>query len=201
MTMLARGNKGGTVIPLERGKAAFSDWHWGLPATRMFEWPDPDYPDHLVECGRLVELRVRMPGQRRSTSIALAEKEAQQSHLCFDLDHPAQRLYICSSPAVRAESRARFWTGSDMATWDLGDLAAAVGGRQATDDYPPVKVRPIGILSKVLYATSKKGDGPSIYVHTMGEEGGLPPALAVDSRGRFWIAGGSYTCPSPGITQ
>ena len=35
----------------------------------------------------------------------------------------------------------------------------------------------------------------------MGEEGGVPPILCVSSDGRFWLAGGSYTCPSPGITN
>ena len=71
----------------------------------------------------------------------------------------------------------------------------------ATDDYPDIKVKPIGILRNVVYATPKKGDGFSLYIHEMGEETGIKPALCVDKTGRLWIIGGDYTCPVPGITN
>ena len=77
-----------------------------------------------------------------------------------------------------------------------------VGGRHAKkDDYPNVKVRPIGILTNVVYGTEKQGDGYSFYIHHMGEESGIQPALGVDRRGRLWVLGGNYTSPTPGITD
>ncbi len=212
-----RKNKGATVYDLseytgnkdqlQRGHDAYSDWHWGMAPEHVFEWSDPDYPDHLVECGRLSELRVRIPGQSRMTRISLADKEANKSHLCWDLDHPLQRLYICTSPAVRAEAKAKFWHPKGD-VWNLNDLAAAVGSVQGKKaDYPDISVKVVGVLTNVVYYTGKledwEADGGKgcFYIHKMGEEGGVQPALAVDSRGRFWIAGGSYTCPNPGITR
>ena len=62
-------------------------------------------------------------------------------------------------------------------------------------------VKPIGAVVAVVYFTDKQGDGPSYYIHKMGEITGGFPALAVDGQGRFWFAGGSYTSPTPGITD
>ena len=39
------------------------------------------------------------------------------------------------------------------------------------------------------------------YIHEFGEESGVRPHLAVDQDGRFWLLGGNYTCPRPGITD
>jgi hypothetical protein len=218
--MTLRRNRGAaTQLPakkVEDGINRYLEWHWYTPDDlkrgakgaryKLVDWPDADYPERLVECGRLIELRLRVPGQRRNLAITLAGKEANRSHLCFDPDHPAQRLYICSSPAVRAEAKARFW-GRGGERWNLNDLAEAIGDRHGTRDYPDVTIEPVGILSDVIYSTPKQGDFEddgevkSSYIHAMGEEGGTQPALAVDRNGRFWVAGGSYTCPTPGITS
>jgi hypothetical protein len=65
-----------------------------------------------------------------------------------------------------------------------------------------VHASPVGILTHVVYATDKKGDGYSFYIHKLGEESGLRPCLAVDGQGRMWIAGGNYKGnPTPGITD
>jgi hypothetical protein len=58
----------------------------------------------------------------------------------------------------------------------------------------------------VTYFTWKKGDDDdqkgSFYIHNFSEETRRNyPILAVDGQGRFWIAGGDYTCPNPGITN
>jgi hypothetical protein len=185
---------------------AYNDWHWKLDATHLIDWPDPDYPDELIECGRLVELRVREPSQRRTTHITLAGAEIDKSHLAFDHQHPYQRLYILASDAVRRDAKIRFWDRSTGPTWDLNDLAEAVGGHHGTPDYPPVKVKPVGILLSFVYATRKKDDFEedgkgSYYVHKCGEESGLQPVLAVDARGRLWVAGSNYTSPPAGVTD
>lgn len=93
-----------------------------------------------------------------------------------------------------------YWTGSDWEELPLKSLAKEIGGKQVKG-YPNVEVRPIGILTAVVYACEKEGDGYSFYIHKMGEESGLQPCLAVDEKGRLWIAGGNYTSPIPGITD
>jgi hypothetical protein len=69
-------------------------------------------------------------------------------------------------------------------------------------------VKPIGVLTGVVYKTAKAGDQDaagvgSFYIHKMAEVGSesVFPVLSVDQIGRFWLAGGSYTCPTPGITD
>ena len=76
------------------GKDSYREWHWGISPTKVIEWDDPDYPEgELVECGRLVEVHFREPGQKRDTVIRLTKKERDASHLVFDPNHPSQRLY------------------------------------------------------------------------------------------------------------
>jgi hypothetical protein len=60
----------------------------------------------------------------------------------------------------------------------------------------------LGQLVAVEYSTTKKGDGPSIYHHTFGEEGGRRPVLAVDPRTRdLHVVGGDYTVEGRGIVD
>lgn len=201
--MSLKKNRGGPVID---GAQRFLKWHWGIPHQREIEWNDPDLPDTLVECGRLVEVRVRQVGQRKSTHITLSEEESEKSHLVFDPAHRAQRLYFLLSPAVRGDIKARFWKPGEK-TWDINDLAETIGGRHGTRDYPPVRVQVIGTLTNLLYRTWKKGDDDDAdppgctYIHACGEESGLHPALSVDARGRLWVVGANYTAPNPGITD
>ena len=64
-----------------------------------------------------------------------------------------------------------------------------------------MKVKPVGVLTALVYFTHKQGDGPSYYIHQMGELSHHLPILAFDRHGRPWLAGGNYTCPTPGITD
>lgn len=203
-----RSNRGATSLShaqMEEAKKAYKDWHWGLPVEHVFDWPDPDFPDRLIQCGRLCEMKVRLPGRRQDTALGLAEPDAMHSHLCFDLDHRHRRLYLCLSKNFMNDMRVTFWGKHEP--WFLPELAEEVGGRHASGDYLNIEVTPIGILTKVTYFTGKKDDVEqdkgkgSFYVHTMGEESGIRPYLAVDRRGRLWVAGGNYTSPNPGITD
>jgi hypothetical protein len=90
----------------------------------------------------------------------------------------------------------------------LSELALETGGLHSTDDYPDIMVKPIGLLTNVVYATEKGAfggigleDGYSMYIHTHGEESGIQPILAMASDGSLWYAGGDYTCPTAGITN
>lgn len=213
-----RVNRGGAVygLPVSTVPSAIvkrsKDWHWGVDPTQAVRWDDPDYPEHMVEIGRLAELRYIPVGRTAGAVIPIPQKywtdfsakPKSQAHLVFDPDHAAQRMYICLPPdEMRKHARAyRTHTAAP-----LSDIARRVGGRQGTRrDYPEVRASVLGALTHVVYYTHKKGDeNPgdvrSQYIHQMGEDGGICPFLAVDGEGRMWICGGSYTCPIPGITK
>ena len=60
----------------------------------------------------------------------------------------------------------------------------------------------LGRLDAIEYATTKKGDGPSVYRHKFGEEGGRRPRLAVDvDNKRLHVVGGDYTVEPRGIVD
>lgn len=197
----------------DRGAELYEEWHWGIPHKSVVDWSDPDVDrmlgdeGHVIEAGRMVELHFREPHRRKDTVVRLKRNEANGSHLVFDPDHPNHRLYILSHPdfAKRMHKKYRqdggYKGNSRYKSMPLSEAAQLVGGKHATSDYPKVNVVPIGILTHVVYATEKKGDGYSFYIHKMGEESGIKPALTIDDRGRLWIAGGNYTSPTPGITD
>lgn len=179
-------------------------WAWGIEPRNLIEITDPDLPDFLVECGRLVELRVRLPGDRRMTYWTFSGIDQDESHVMFDPNHVRQRLYLYTTRAVRAQHKA-WWTESSRPPMDLNDLADKVGGPQALGDYPEVPVKYIGILMEICYGTRKQDDyvqdgQGSIYVHKLSEESNGPrPAIGVDRLGRLWLAGGSYRVTDAGI--
>lgn len=192
--------------PNSEYKKRYSDWHWGLPATKVIEWRDSDFPDHLVQCGRFHEVYFRRPGAKKDTKIRLKESLGEKSHVAFDPKHRAGRLYFLINGVARRALRSRFWKPRAQ-TVSLRELARTAKGRHARmRDYPNVQVQPLGLLTHVVYRTAKKGDGLSNYIHEFGEESKLKKRegrgiLAIDAKGRLWIAGGNYTSPNPGITD
>jgi hypothetical protein len=197
-----------TTNPLTR----YKNWHWGEEATRQIEWPDPDYPDTLIEIGRLTELHVKEDpdAKGRPQIIRIPEEHVDGSHLAFDADHAAQRLYILTPEAVRRAARRTYYDAD--ANMPLEALAQSVAANMGcttphASGYPNINVSPVGYLTHVVYLTHKKGDGVSLYIHELGENdkhAGKPvrlPLLAVDAQGRFWVVAGAYTCPVPGITN
>lgn len=179
----------------------YRKWHWGEPAHVVYAWPDADYPEHMIEIGRLCELHFSRTGKEADIEkLALAEPYVNQSFVVFDPAHKYQRIYYATPEPVRREVRRAFWNPRGQ-TWNLRDLAVAVGGKHGTRDYPAIRVQVVGALFDVVYLTKKKGDGLSQYIHRHGEVTHVQPALAVDADGRFWLAGSNYTCPTPGITD
>ena len=196
----------------------YEEWHWGVPSSGRTDWKDADI-DHalaihaksnkknpkaepsLVECGRLVEVHFREPGKRKDTIIRLTREEANGSHLCFDPNHPAQRLYMLCSPKFRDRIKQSFLRNPQYQSVGLSELARIAGGRHALRDYANVSAMPLGVCTHVVYACDKKGDGYSFYIHKLGEETGINPLVAADAKGRLWMAGGDYTVPNPGITN
>lgn len=179
----------------------YKKWHWGIEPIEEVEWDDPDLPEYLIECGRLVELHYKPLQGGKKKIIKLNKKDANSSHLAFDPDHKYERLHLLLSPAFKRKMK-KYWKDSKWETVKLQELAKKAGGRHGKmKDYPNVNVRPVGILTHVTYACEKKGDGYSFYIHHMGEESGIQPILAVDAKGKMYIAGGNYTSPTPGITD
>ncbi len=203
---------------INKGAQAYEDWHWGVQPQQVIDWGDNDFPPMLIECGRLVRLHVRSPEgarsnrihprRKRDSMIEFSKNVSTNSHVAYDPDHPDERLYLLVDPAASKTLAKRFWNDNGMASMPLAHLASIAGGKHGKrrDDYPQVMVKPVGVLTALVYYTHKKGDenpgnDRSYYIHQMGELSKHFPFLAVDAHGRLWLAGGNYTCPSPGITD
>ena len=192
---------------------AFWNWKWydredsNPGEVRVFEIDDDDLPERLVGCGRLIAFRYRVPitGNVRSNpskEFRVPSSGQQDSFLFFDLDDPGQRLYPVLSEKARGLAAASFYRPNPFAEISLPQLAKMTGGRQAKGvPYPDVMVKPIGVASAAVYEAEKRDDGKSLYIHRFGEETGVRPVLAMGNDGRIWLAGGDYTCPTPGITN
>lgn len=186
------------------GGLVYRDWHWGLPHSNLIDWTDPDYPEgELIECGRLKEIHVRRAGTKsnRVSIMKMTSSEEKASHLVFDPNHRWRRLYMLCSADLRTRMKPLYSVDNGISQRNMNEVARALKGRHATEDYPPIKVRPLGVITHVVYSTEKKGDGPSAYIHELGEVSGIRPWLCVDARGRLWMVGGNYTVPNPGITD
>jgi hypothetical protein len=199
-----------------KGREMVSAWKWYEPnefdeQLTLTEWDDPDYPEGvLVECGYLARIHIRAPGRevggrhprrQRDTAISFHVSSAKQNQLAFDPEHPDDRLYMLVEPTARKSLASRFWEGNDTAPRMLEDWALMAGGRHSRGGYPRVMAKPMGVMTAVVYYTTKKDDGPSFYIHLMGEMTCHFPILCCDAQGRLWICGGNYTSPTPGITN
>jgi len=197
------------------GEKAYSDWHWGIAPTQTVRINPPQVVTsgkdkkkwekmNLIECGRLVEIHYApfdKSIKRKEQIIRLNQKNSNECHLCFDMDHPSQRLYFILNDATKNRMKNEMYLKNPLQEITLAELAAQVGGRHATDDYEDIQINPIGIMTNVVYACEKKDDGYSFYIHSLGEESGIRPALGVAKDGSLWFAGGNYTSPIQGITD
>ena len=201
------------------GEKRNRDWHWFSEGDNwtqhIIEVDDDDLPSHLIECGRLIRLHIRAPStartnrhprRRRDTKIEFSAAVSKNSHVAFDPNHRDERLYLIVSPQAQAELKKAFWDRSSMKSQSLNDVAEVAGGRHGQRDYPDVLVKPLGVITAVVYRTRKSGDeNPedprSYYIHKLAEITGKFPFLCVDDRGRLWFVGGNYTSPTPGITD
>lgn len=194
---------------LEQGFDHYSKWHWGIAPTKVIEWDDPDYPKTLVACGRFARLHIRLPKTggysrhprlERDYMLQLSERAAANSHIAYDPNHPDQRLYLLVSPSTQVSVKKRLWDGNETQPIKLLDAARLAGGRHGKkSDYPDIMVKPIGVVSAVVYFTEKEGDPEGPYLHKMGEVTSYYPFICVDQKGRLWFAGGGYKAPFAGI--
>lgn len=199
---------------LRRGYEAHRRWHWfqthdkNAPPMQVTDWKESNMPRAIIECGRMARLHVRPvtegarhPRRQRDKCIQFPLSVTANSHIGFDPSHPNQRLYLLVEPNARRVIKAQFWDPNVAEVTPLARIAMVAGGRHARGGYPPVAVKPIGPLTGVVYFTTKKGDGRSYYLHKQGEVTGGFPILCVSEDGRLWVAGGSYTAPTPGIAD
>lgn len=197
---------------MSRAADEFRRWTWGLPHHDVEDWSDPVLDKHLgkdheyVAAGRLCELHFTEPGKKKQTILRLNTKQANNSLLMFDPEHRHQRLYFKLDPSFRATLKKKYLTNPKYQFMQAAKAASLVGGRHGHrsnpgTDYPKVEVMPIGVWDAVVYAIEKNGDDFSKYIHQMGEESGVKPALGLDKRGGMYVLGGNYTCPTAGITD
>lgn len=181
----------------------YKDFHWGMSTCRVVKPRDHRLPPNLIEIGLLMELHVSPIGGGKPYILEIPEADLKkaENHVAFDMDHPYQRIYLVLSPSTEKDARDLF--DPKAPAYDLKAIAKAAGGRHGGRGqvYRDIKVQPLGRLTNTVYYTEKKGDGKSGYIHRMGEEGGTAPILCVAQNGTLWFAGGSYTCPAPGITN
>jgi hypothetical protein len=222
----AKQNRAVTSSEERRARKVAADWHW-FPQDefeqklQLIDWPDPDYPPGaLVRCGNLVQLHFRAPPKdkssrhprrQRDTTIKFSVETARKSHLTFDPENTSDdRLYlVIQEPVALRGLASRFWSKNPISPRPLSEWAVLAGGRHAKragnsldrGGYPHVMGKPIGVLTALAYFTNKKDDGPSYYLHKMGEVSGVYPLLVCDSQGRLWVCGGNYQSPTPGITD
>ena len=202
--------KKSSITPEDR----FKRWHWGKDSTHEIDINDDRFPKNMIGIGRLMELRFDRPEIRSNPSgsivenpmsIEIDEDSINDCYVVFDHDHPKDRIYIILNPSSKKDLKLVYKDLDDKPIL-LNDLAINIGGWHGDmQDYPEVKVKPLGYLSDLAYYTHKVGDDDGIgsgYIHKMGEEkGGVEPIIAVSSDGNLWIVGGSYYCPYAGITN
>jgi len=181
--------------------AWYEQLHWGEPAQNVIDIEDDLLPD-MAQMGGLVgvwleEDRGRDRGRLHDVTFP------SDARLGIEFGHPVDRLHLVVPPDERARLERLFrYRGGEALAWTLGEIAQRVGGIQAAHAYPELPAYALGEVSHILYRTHKRGDGPSTYIHEFSEDSGGPrPWLAVDSEGRPWLLGGSYTVPAEGITD
>jgi len=179
-------------------KKEYEKFHWGCLPTRVIHPADKLLPENLIEIGLLLELRIKTLDGKK-VSLEISSDDYNNNHVAYDADHKYQRIYLVLSAETKRDTR-KLWIDSNP-TYKLSEVAKEVGSKHGTGDYRNIQVQVLGYLRNTVYYTEKKGDGKSGYIHRMGEEGGVEPVLCLSKDGDLWYAGGSYTCPAPGITN
>ena len=103
-----------TDDPIER----YTRWHWGIQPGQQVEVDDPDLPDRLVECGKLVELHYTDQDGRK---LEMIPNEGRPS-LVFDMDHDDHVALIREGIPKSSGIWADFGSGSGAFTHALAEI-------------------------------------------------------------------------------
>ena len=199
----ASPSKRTTALP-KAAAARFKSAHWGVEPDTV--WHDPDIQGELPEMGKLRELWVSWSdeqGKAHDQKVKFPKpKSGQQPPIVAFTTDNSERLYLSQPEWVKQRNRALIDKSGHW--YGLDEVAKDVGGRQSNWGYPDIDVQILGECTHIVYATNKKSDGPSEYIHEFAEEkkaDSVCPVLCVDSDGMLWLAGGSYSVPDEGITD
>jgi hypothetical protein len=160
----------------------------------------------LIQCGRLLQIRFRIPvggeiPNGRVDEFNLPTSVGRWSYLMFDNDDKRQPLYMIMDDRAKDYVKSNLFKTNPFPLMPLKEVAKHTGGLQAKGWQPNVLVKPVGISTAIIYFATKSEDGASNYIHRFGEESGIRPVLCVAQDGCLWFAGGDYTCPTAGITN
>jgi hypothetical protein len=196
---MRKNAKGANMSAAQREALArrYKATHWGVEPDLEVVVDDDALPAGLVQMGYLDEIEIDVPGKGGGSMTIIYPRE--KSHLAFTHDK-AQRLYPIGPPAFRAWAKKTLWK-PHAPTYLLSEAAKGAPGRQNRYPYPQVPVQALGFGKHVVYHTHKKGDGPSDYIHELGEDTGKRPLICVDADGRLWFAGGNYKVLVDGIVD
>jgi len=201
----ARANEAARAI------ARTEEFLGGPKVVGTFNNNDPAYPPNESYCGRF--LAVKFAADPRDpmtfTDIKIDRAHQNKSFLTFDPRLPGNKtpVFIVTPPEVRRKALAELFDTSALCTFH--EAAQQAGGRHKDDCLNPLWpdgarrliVCPLGTVIAVTYFANKFNNGPSNYIHKLGEETGVRPILCVDGQGRFWWAGGNYTVTPDGLAD
>ena len=148
----------------------FERFHGRGPSKTVEYAEDVEYRDRLAELGKLLELRVRIPGTRQAvpiTSFGGAQVTATPD---------GKNIYFVGGN--QSVSLSDLDIDSDKDYLELGECTyIKYFTRKGFHDFEPVE-----------------------YFHEFGEENGIRPILAYDSVNRkLFLMGGDYRCEPAGI--
>ena len=166
----------------KRAEKAYQSHHWGYAAThtKAVNLPGLSKDHPLTEMGLLTHLHLdampdldiptirtnsldkaaaRMGTEPAKLSVIEVDPDdLNHNHLSWDPAHPDQRLYVHLSPSSQDDARDLWQEGEP--TFSLYEMARIAGGRHAKrDDYPAVRVQPLGFLYYASYYTLKEDEG------------------------------------------
>jgi hypothetical protein len=188
----------------------FKRYHWGENPTHQIETRSKHHSDKMVSYGRLCAIHIAdeqfFKSQKPDYMLEIPESNLHDCYLLFDKKKKRKPLMMELDPETQKEFK-ELYKKSPNKPVSLKEIAKMTGGYQSNRRYPPVKAKPLGYCTHIVYRTIKKSDGLSNYIHEFGEpykrgeKWSEKPILAVDSSGEIYLCGGNYKSQIEGIVN
>lgn len=201
-----RRNQDGSIVPhspkgreravVDRLAKEYNDYHWGMPATKVFRVRDALVPN-VIAYGPLEELHLANGG-----NVDIGDG----SWVAWDPKHPRKRIHLVLDKRVREYVRSFMKHVPRKRTELIQKIARRAGGKNSRFALPKVRGLDLGVVDAIVYWAQKKGEPDEVegtsYIHEFGGDGqgGHKPRLAADVSGRLWLAGGDCISREAGIT-